>query len=295
MDTVEPGRNKRAVIHDDGTITSEGTSILGADDVSGIVAILEALHIIEENGLQHRDIEILFPIGEEVYLKGSELFDYNNIKAKEAYVLDLCGEIGTAAIQAPTLISFALEVFGKASHAGFEPEAGINSIAIASNIISQLKQGKIDNDTTVNIGTIEGGTATNIVSDYCKLRGEIRSYNHEKALEQYGVLEEITKQCTKRSNASYKLDKSFGCFAYQIEEKSNTVQRFINACKELKYDISLTKTFGGSDNNNFVKNGINGIVIACGMEQVHTCHEYTNIEELVKSTKLLLKLMGSEV
>lgn len=294
MDTVEPGKNKKAVVHPDGKITSDGSSILGADDVSGIVAILEALQIIEENGLKHRDIEILFPIAEEVYLRGSEVYDYSNIKAKEAYVLDLCGEIGTAALQAPTVISFTLEIFGKASHAGFHPEEGINSIAIASKIISHVKQGKIDSDTTVNIGTIVGGTATNIVSDYCKIKGEIRSYYHDKVLEQLDCLERITQDITKPSKASYKLEKSIGCMAYQIEEKSQTVQRFIKACEYLNYNISLTKTFGGSDNNNFVKHGINGIVIACGMEQVHSCEEYTNIEALEKSTNLLLKLMESE-
>ncbi len=294
MDTVEPGKNKKAVVHLDGKITSDGTSVLGADDVSGIVAILEALYIIEENDLKHRDIEILFPIAEEAYLRGSEVFDYSNIKAKEAYILDLCGKIGTAALQAPTVIAFTLEIFGKASHAGFHPEEGINSIEVASKIISHVKQGKIDPDTTVNIGTIEGGTATNIISEYCKIKGEIRSYYHEKVLEQLEGLEEIAEEFTQTSNASFKLEKSIGCMAYQIDEKSSTVQRFVKACEELNYKISLTKTFGGSDNNNFVKHGINGIVLACAMEQVHSCEEYTTIEELVKSANLLLKLMESE-
>ncbi|MFA9378550.1 MAG: M20/M25/M40 family metallo-hydrolase [Lachnotalea sp.] len=295
MDTVEPGKNKKAIIHEDGTITSDGTSILGADDVSGIAAILEAVRMIEENKLKHRDIEILFTIGEEAYLRGSEVFDYSVIQAKEAYTLDLCGEIGTVALQAPTVMSFTLEIFGKASHAGFQPEEGINSIEIASKIISQIKQGKVDSDTTFNIGTIEGGTATNIVSDYCKIKGEIRSYYHEKVLAQLAILEKISKQITGEYAASYKLENVIVCIAYQMEETSDAVQKFMNACNELNYEISLTKTFGGSDNNNLVCHGINGLVIACGMEQVHTCKEYTNIEALIKSTMLLLKLVEREV
>lgn len=294
MDTVEPGINKKALIHSNGKITSDGTSVLGADDMAGIAAILEALHIIKENELNHRDIELFFPIGEEAYLKGSEVFDYTKIQASEAYVLDLCGKIGTAALKAPTLISFTLEIFGKASHAGFEPEAGINSIQIASYIVSQIKQGQIDFETTVNIGTIEGGIATNIVPDYCKIRGEIRSFHHEKALNQVDNLEKLSQKIILQNNATYKLEKSVECYAYETNEKSEVVQRFIKACRQLNYKVSLTKTFGGSDNNNLVRNGINGIVIACGMEQVHTCNEYTNIKELIKSTRLLLQLMECE-
>ena len=112
MDTVEPGLNKKAIVLEDGKIISDGSTILGADDVSGIAAILEAVCVLTENQKEHRDIEVFFPIAEEVYLKGSEVFDHSVIQAKDAYVLDLCGPIGTAALQAPSLISFTLEVIG---------------------------------------------------------------------------------------------------------------------------------------------------------------------------------------
>lgn len=294
MDTVEPGRNKKAIVHKDGIITSDGTTVLGADDLSGVAAILEAVRVLEENNIRHRDIEVFFPIAEEVYLKGSEVFDHSVIKAKDAYVLDLCGPVGTAALQAPSLISFTLEVIGKSSHAGFAPEEGINSIQTASLIISQVKQGQADFETTVNIGTIEGGTATNIVSDYCKVRGEIRSYRHEKAENELKAIETIAKQVTKEKGASYRLETEIECYAYETSKESRVVKRYQKACEELGISVSLTKTFGGSDNNNLVRHGIDGIVIACGMEQVHTCKEYTTVDELVKSTGVLLKLMKSE-
>ncbi|MBA4688690.1 MAG: M20/M25/M40 family metallo-hydrolase [Candidatus Galacturonibacter soehngenii] len=295
MDTVEPGLNKKAIVLEDGKIISDGSTILGADDVSGIAAILEAVRVLTETQKEHRDIEVFFPIAEEVYLKGSEVFDHSVIQAKDAYVLDLCGPIGTAALQAPSLISFTLEVIGKASHAGFAPEEGVNSIQTMSSIISQIKQGHVDHETTVNIGIIEGGTATNIVSDFCKVRGEIRSYRHEKAMEQLGIIEKIAKQETDKLGATYQLKENVECYAYETSKESSVVTRYEKACKELQIPVHLTKTFGGSDNNNLVRNGIKGIVIACGMEQVHSCKEYTNVDQLVQSTKLLLKLMESEI
>ena len=184
---------------------------------------------------------------------------------------------------------------GKASHAGFAPEEGVNSIQTMSSIISQIKQGHVDHETTVNIGIIEGGTATNIVSDFCKVRGEIRSYRHEKAMEQLEIIEKIAKQETDKLGATYQLKENVECYAYETSKESSVVTRYEKACKELQIPVHLTKTFGGSDNNNLVRNGIEGIVIACGMEQVHSCKEYTNVDQLVQSTKLLLKLMESEI
>ncbi len=295
MDTVEPGLNKKAIVLEDGKITSDGSTILGADDVSGIVAILEAIQVLTENQKEHRDLEVFFPIAEEVYLKGSEVFNHSVILSKDAYVLDLCGPIGTAALQAPSLISYTLEVIGKASHAGFAPEEGVNSIHAMSLIISQIKQGHVDHETTVNIGIIEGGTATNIVSDSCKIRGEIRSYRHEKAIEQLEAMKEIARQVTNEKGATYELKENVECYAYETTKESTVVTRYEEACKELQIPVALTKTFGGSGNNNLVRHGIEGIVIACGMEQVHSCNEYTDVSQLVMSTKLLLKLMESEI
>ena len=113
MDTVKPGKAKKAVEDEQGRITSEGDTVLGADDLSGIAAILEAVRVVKENNLPHPDIEVLFPVAEENYGKGSQLIDYSKIKSKQAYVLDLSGEIGLAATAAPTLLSFKIKVKGK--------------------------------------------------------------------------------------------------------------------------------------------------------------------------------------
>ena len=118
MDTVEPAKGKKAVFHDDGTVTSDGTTVLGADDLAGVTAIYEAVRHITEAGAPHRPIEILISTGEELYCKGANAFDYSQVQAKEAYVLDLSGAIGAAAYAAPTLVSFKAEIQGKADHAG---------------------------------------------------------------------------------------------------------------------------------------------------------------------------------
>ena len=174
MDVVNPGKGKKAVFDKNGKITSEGTTVLGADDISGIVEILEGIQMLVEQGIPHRDIEVLFPIGEEAYIKGTNIFDFCKIKARNAYVLDLSGTVGTAAIQAPSIISFKITVKGVASHAGFAPEQGTNAIALMCAAISCIKQGHLDDETTLNIGTVNGGTATNIVSDTAVCTGEIR-------------------------------------------------------------------------------------------------------------------------
>ena len=157
MDTVCPGRGKKAVLHEDGRVTSDGTTVLGADDVSGLTAILESLTVIQEKELLHPDLEILFTTGEELFCLGSAAFDYTCLRSRSAYVLDLTGPVGTAAVQAPSILSVDIAVTGRASHAGFAPEAGINALTISARALSELKTGHTDPETAVNFGVISGG------------------------------------------------------------------------------------------------------------------------------------------
>ena len=148
MDTVEPGIGKKAVFQEDGRITSDGTTVLGADDAAGLTEILGGIRRVLSSGKPHRDIEVLFPIAEEVYTKGTRVFDFSKIRSKEAYVLDLSGPVGSAAVQAPSLISFVLTIHGEAAHAGFEPEKGIHAVTAAALAIARLPQGHLEEDTT---------------------------------------------------------------------------------------------------------------------------------------------------
>lgn len=291
MDTVSPGNGKKAILHEDGRITSVGTTVLGSDDAAGIASILEALELIREENLPHPDIEVLFPVAEEPYAQGSRIFDYTKIRAKKAYVLDLSGLVGNAAVAAPSILSFQIRVEGKSAHAGFCPEAGIHAIAIAAKAMAALQNGRIGADTTVNFGTIQGGIQRNIVPNTCVITGEIRSLVHEKALEQMEKIKTVFETAAEQAGGKAIIDVTEEFEAYRIGEEEQVVQKFLEACGELGLDTKLLTTFGGSDNNHFTAHGIRGIVTACAMNEVHTTKEYTTVEQLAKSAGLTLKLM----
>ncbi|HIT91143.1 MAG TPA: M20/M25/M40 family metallo-hydrolase, partial [Candidatus Merdenecus merdavium] len=284
-------KGKKAVIHDDGRITSAGDTILGADDLAGVTAILEGLQVIIENNLDSRPIEILFTVAEEIYCVGAAHIEYSRLQSKEAYVLDLTGAIGEAAYKAPTFLSFEIKVKGKASHAGFAPEMGINAIAVAAQSISSIKQGRIDEDTTVNIGTISGGLATNIVSDHCVVKGEVRSYSKEKATQQMELIQAAFEDTGVEYGAEITITTKTMVDAYETPLDHPVVKRFEDACEKQGLKSHLSGTFGGSDNNHLSVHGITGIVLASAMNECHSTKEFTTIEDLYQLSKLTLSLM----
>lgn len=294
MDTVEPSKGKKGIIGEDGVIRSAGKAVLGADDVAGFVEILEGIRSVKEAGVPHRDIEILFAIAEELYIKGSSVFDFSKVRAKEAYVLDISGPVGSAAYKAPSLISYQVVVTGKASHAGFDPEHGIHAIAIASEAITQISQGHVDEETTCNIGLIEGGSGTNIVPEKCIVKGEIRSYSHEKATRCVEEVENTFKKVAEKHGAESELTCEVHLIAYETVKDSVPVKRFERVSKELGLAGNLVETFGGSDNNSFAKNGIPGLVLSNGMYQAHSVNEYTTIKDLVTGAELIAGLITDE-
>lgn len=291
MDTVEPGWGKRAVIHPDGRITSEGDTVLGSDDAAGIASILEAVRAVSESGQPHRGIEVLFPIAEEAYGKGSTVAEYDRLRAKEAYTLDLSGPVGQASLQEPTFVSFSIEFVGKASHAGFAPEEGINAIAAAAAAITRIRQGRVGEETTVNIGKIEGGKATNIVPALVRMEGEIRSYVHEAALAQMEQIRRICEETAAGFSAVVRVDSRLHMLAYRVGEKEPVVQRFRRVCEMLGVECSLTRTLGGSDNNCFIQHGIRGVVLSCGMNQVHSTEEFSSVSELERCASIVVGLI----
>lgn len=291
MDTVCPGNGKRAFVDEEGKITSEADTILGADDVAGIVEILEGIRSVRRAGQAHRDIEVVFFTAEELYTRGSSAFDYSKIKAEEAYVLDLSGPVGTAAYRAPTLISFTASILGKSAHAGFEPENGIHAIAIMGQILTQISQGHLDEETTLNIGTISGGTAANIVPDRCRIEGEIRSYRHERALQCLETVRSIFEKNAGAGNALVEFDYVIRLEAYETAKEEPCIRHFQDACAALKLPGELVQTFGGSDNNSFAKHHIPGLVLSCGMQQAHSIQEYIRIEDLKLGSELIAQLI----
>ena len=290
MDTVSPGKGKKA-IHKDGRITSDGTTVLGSDDIAGIVEIIEGIRQAEESGRDHRDVEVLFCVAEEMYTVGSRIFDYSKIRSKEAYVLDLSGAVGVAANQAPSLISFEIKITGKAAHAGFEPEKGIHSIRVMAQVIDVIPQGHIGTQTTCNIGTIQGGTGTNIVPETCMACGEIRSFSHEEALDCLRKINEIVQQIAEQNQAKGEVTHTVHLLAYKMDENCSCVRHFRAACEKLVLEGKLVSTFGGSDNNSFAERGIPGLVLSCGMKKAHSAQEYIEEEDLQKGADLVTELI----
>lgn len=291
MDTVSPGKHKKAII-EDGIVKSDGTTILGSDDATGLASILEALRVIKENHLNHPDIEVVFFTSEESYCKGSKVFDYSKIKSKIAYVFDLSGKVGNVAISAPSIISFSAEIFGKSSHAGFNPEDGINAIILLSKLINNVKSGRVSSDTTLNFGIIGGGTLNNIVPDYSYVTGEIRSSVHNKALHEIIKIEDELKNITKEFNASYGLKYNIEIEAYRVDKDESVIKRYKNVMNNLNIaDYELIDTFGGSDGNNLNKYGIKSVVVANAMNNCHSKDEYFYLDDFYKSALIALHLI----
>jgi tripeptide aminopeptidase len=294
LDTVEPSRGKEAVLGEDGVIKSRGKTVLGADDLTGVAAILEALTVIREQNLPHGPIEVLFSVAEEVYTKGSNVFEFAKLMSEEAYVLDLAGLVGTAAYMAPSIIAFTVTIHGKSSHAGFAPQKGIHAIAVAADAIGMMPMGRIDEETSINIGTITGGLATNIVPDRCVVRGEVRSLNHDKAKRQAELVRKQFERSASAAHATFDFELDIASVAYETPLEHTVVRRFENACNRLKLPVSLVKTFGGSDMNVIARSGIKGLCIANAMNRVHALDEFTTVAELIRIADLTLTLMTVE-
>lgn len=294
MDTVSPALGKQAIVHEDGLITSAGDTVLGADDAAGLAAILEAVTILGEQGLPHRELELVLPVAEEPYTKGTHQLDWSWFKAREAYVPDMDGVMGTAANIAPTIIYYKVTIHGRAAHAGMSPEAGIHAVQIAARAIAALQLGKVDDMTTVNIGTIQGGLATNIVPETCVLEGEVRGFDHQLALEHLQEIRQEIEEIVEPYGAKVTFDYEVRTVAYHEPEDSPAAQRFYRACQQVGLEPGLRKTFGGSDNNTFQEHGIHGLVLASAMHDCHSTKEYTYVQEIVQLAELILTLMTDQ-
>ncbi|MDE7244512.1 MAG: M20/M25/M40 family metallo-hydrolase [Oscillospiraceae bacterium] len=292
MDTVEPSSGKRMMTHEDGTVTSAGDTVLGADDCAGIAAILEALAVLLKGG-PHRPLELVFSAAEEPYCAGIRQFDFSRLRSKEAYIFDLSGPVGGAAYQAPAILSFTAEFSGRSAHAGFAPEEGAHAILAAGRALASITCGRVG-DATVNIGTISGGTADNIVPDRCVLTGEIRSFSDGEALQLLESVTDAMHWSAESMNATVEVRSTMNIPAYRTDLDLPVVRRFETACRDLDIPVNLVQTFGGSDNNCFTRHGLSGIVVAAAMNNCHSCTEYTSESELVRAAELALRLMLSE-
>ncbi len=290
MDRVTPGENIKPVVEGD-IVKSSGDTILASDDCAGIAAILEMLQVVKENNLKHGRIEVVFTIAEEGGLNGAKALDLGNLQAKLGIVLDSTGAAGIVINQAPAQNEIIAKIHGRAAHAGVEPEKGVNAIVVSAKAISKMKIGRLDEETTANIGTISGGKATNIVPDYVEIHGEVRSLVEEKLVKATEAIVNAFVETAGTENARVEMEVNRLYSAYHIAENHKLLQLVKKAGAAIDLPIQLQPTGGGSDANIFNEKGIPTVNLAVGNEEVHTVNEYLQIPELVKTTALVVKIV----
>lgn len=290
MDCVEPCGGIEPQLKD-GIITSVGETVLGADDKAGIAAILEALRIIDENHIEHGPIQVLFTVAEEGGLNGAKYMDPSLLKADFGYALDSGGAPGEIITMAPGQNSITAVVHGKKAHAGIAPEDGINSIVVAGKCLAEMSYGRIDSETTANIGIISGGVATNIVPDRVEVRCEARSRNMEKLEAQTNHMKETFEAVAAKHGARAEVivEKSYG--PYVLTEEAPVVVLAVKATQSIDLIPEIRATGGGSDANFFNNYGVPTAVLGVGMNKVHTADEYIKEVDLYNSAELVIALI----
>lgn len=291
MDCVSPCENVRPK-RKDGRIASSGDTILGADDKAGIAAILEALKTVDEQHIPHGDIQIVFSIAEEGGLYGAKHIDRSLLKASFGYELDSSGRPGEIITKAPGQNQMKIVIHGKAAHAGIAPESGINAITIAAAAIAQLRQGRIDEETTANIGVIHGGLATNIVPDLVEVICEARSRNPQKLQAQTEYMCEAFTQTAAANGATAVIDLEKKYDPYVLSEESCTVKLAYQAAIAANLIPRLEATGGGSDANFFNLYGIETAVIGIGMQKCHTLEEFIEEEDLCCTANWIVEIIN---
>lgn len=290
MDTVSPGIDIKPVIRDE-VIYSDGTTVLGGDDKAGIAAVVEAIRAIKENNLPHADIEIAFSIFEEGGLHGAKNIDYTTLNSKKAFILDSGGEPGQIIVKGPAQDKIDVKVLGKSAHAGVAPEEGISAIMVASAAINRMKLLRIDEETTANIGTIEGGSVTNIVTPEVIIKAEARSLDNDKLKAQSDHMVECFETAAKEFGAKVECEVIRMYSAFSVDVKDPIVTTTMRACENIGLKPFTAASGGGSDTNVYNANGITAINLGIGEKKPHTLEEHLHIKDLVDSSRLVMELI----
>jgi tripeptide aminopeptidase len=295
MDTVVPGQNIKPTLGADGWITSDGTTILGADDKAGLAALFEAIRVIQEQKLPHGQIQFVITAGEESGLLGARSMDPSHLDADFGFALDSNGEVGAIAVAAPTQAKITMQIFGKSAHAGVNPEDGISAIQVASKAIAAMKLGRIDNETTANIGKFAGGGPTNVVCDHVQLDAEARSIVQEKVGDQIASMREALETTVREYGAECEFRSEIIYPAFSFNENDPLVQLAQRAITSMGLTPRLFHSGGGSDANVFNGLDVPTINLAVGYEHIHTTKERIKAEDIVKVAELVVSIVKESV
>lgn len=288
MDTVPiPANQKVTVIRETGHIRSDKSTILGGDDKQGVAALIEMLHLAAQFPELARPIDGIFTVEEELGSLGSREVDRTYVRARQGYNLDGESPPGSVIHAAPRKGRFTMTVHGRSSHAALDPAAGINAIAVASEIIAKLPLGQPSPTATSNVGTITGGRQTNVVPNEVSFTGEIRSPEDEEFEALRNQFAEIAERTVARSNATVSIEWEETYRSYCIDHKEPCAHWFIEASESRGLDPQFLSSKGGGDANQLNNLGLRCVVFGLGMHNIHSVDEYVVEDEYVEAVDLL--------
>ncbi len=292
MDTVKPGTCIEPVIEDD-IIRSAGGTVLGGDDKAGLAVIIEAVTRLGEKQIPHGDLLLAITVAEEIGLLGARNAAPALFAADFGLSLDCPGPAGLVYNAAPAHDTLIVKIFGRSAHAGMEPEKGINAIQVASRAIARMNIGRIDDETTSNVGVIKGGRATNIVPDSVVIDAEARSHNPQKLEKQIADMRSAVERAASEFGARFEIELKHEYRQYKIDADSPVIRATCTAASELCIDPVIKAAGGGSDANIFNEHGVPTIPIGTAMRNCHTTDEEISISELETISEWVLKIIES--
>jgi len=290
MDTVEP-TDKLNIVIDGDEISSDGTTILGADDKGGLTVILEGLRSVIEDGKPHADIQVIFNVSEEIGLLGSREMDYSRIQADYGFIFDTQRPVCCITWSAPSHVNMLVEITGRAAHAGIAPEKGVSAIVAASNAISKTKLGRVDPETTANVGVIEGGKARNIVPDRVSVKAEARSRDESKLAAQVEHMKSVFEEEAAKIGAKADVTVEKEYWTYRWTENDDIVKLAVAAVRRIGLEPAFIDGGGGSDANVYNRAGIPALVIGVGFDGAHSSSEHVAVSDLAKCAEFVAALI----
>jgi len=290
LDTVPPDGAIEPVVVD-GVVRNAAGTILGADNKAAVAAMLVAASRIAGEGRAHAGVELVFTPMEEVGLLGANAFDHGRLQADVGFVFDHAAPIGHVVLGAPTARTIDVRFHGRAAHSGIAPEEGRSAIVAAARAISDLRLGRIDEETTANVGLIEGGSARNIIPEWCGFQAEARSHDERKLGD---VVQELLDTVTFAAGvAECEVSASVvGSYrGYRLNRDDVPVRLACEALARSGFEPQLGLAGGGADANVFNERGRACLNLANGMTAIHTADENIAVEDLERMVDVTLALV----
>jgi len=299
MDTVVPGEGIVPILDGD-ILRTNGKTVLGGDDKSGVAIICELLRVIRDHHLPCGPIDVVFTICEEAGLIGAKCLDIGQLRARTGLVLD-SDSVGFLFTKAPAANRMEFRVHGLEAHAGVCPEKGINAIKVAAQGIAQMQLGRIDDETTANLGVIEGGMAVNIVPNQVILKGEARSHSSEKLKNQTEHMQRCLEEAAARhsieidgkrhqARVEAKIERDYD--RMDVPESAPIVRLVHAAAKNLNLEVQTSATGGGCDANILNQKGLVVANLGTGMREIHTVNEWLDLKDLYLSAQMVLEIIS---